>query len=146
MNKNSSCSRLSGASWTTLHKDILPVQCCPKSIKTTMYSSFVPLGQNCTRTFYLCSVVLRVLRQHWTVFLPVQVVSSLLDNIAQGFYLCIVVPRVLRQHWTVLFPVQCCPKIINTMLNSIFSGTVLSQASWTTLHKGFTCAMLFQEY
>ena len=55
---------------------ILPVQCCPKSIKTKLNGNF-----------FLCNVV-------W----------SLLDNNTQGFYLCNVVPRVLRQHWTRFFP------------------------------------------
>ena len=106
---------------------ILPVQCCPESIKTRLNSIFS--------------------------------VSSLLDHISQGFYLCNVVPRVLRQHWTVLCPVQYClepigqyctrilsllcyPKSMETTLNSSFS----SQISWTTLHKGFTCAKLCQWY
>ena len=58
----------------------LPVQCCPKSIKTTL-----------NRIFFLCNVV-------WSQF----------ENITQSFYLCNVVPKVLRQHWTGFFPVQCC--------------------------------------
>ena len=101
---------------------------------------------NFAQGFYLCSVA-------W----------SLLDNTAHGFYLCNVVPRVLRQHWTLLFPAQCCleplghhctrilpmqwsPKSIKTTLSSISSSAMLSGASWTTLHKDFNCAMLFQEY
>ena len=97
-------------------------------------------------------------------FLLCNVAWSLLDNIAQGFYLCNVVPRVLRQHWAGIFPVQCCleplgkhcarilplqccpSKSIDTALNSSSSCAMLSVASWTTLHKNFTCSMLSQGY
>ena len=57
----------------------LPVQCCPKSIKTTL-----------NRIFSLCKIV-------WS-----------LSDIAQGFDLCNVVPRVLRQHCTKFFLIQYC--------------------------------------
>ena len=61
---------------------LLPVQCCPKNIKTTL---------NVGQDFFLCIIV-------W----------SLLDNTAQGFYQCNVVSRVLIQHCTVILHVQCC--------------------------------------
>ena len=53
-----------------------------------------------------------------------------LGNTAQGFCLCNVVPRVLQNYWTGCFHVRA----------------MLSGASWTTLHKVFTCAMLSKEY
>ena len=83
----------------------LHAQCCPKTIKTTLnriYSwvmFFWRLLSNIAQGFYLCNVVPRVLRQHWTGFFSVQ------HSIAPGFYLCNVVPVVLRQHWTVFIPV-----------------------------------------
>ena len=88
----------------------LSVQCCPKSITTTLNRFFMcnvvwRLLDNTAQSFYLwlCNVVQRVLGQHWTQFFPCNVVWSLLDNIVQGFYLYDVVPRVLRQHWTGFF-------------------------------------------
>ena len=115
-----------------------------------------PRIQHCKR-FYRYNVVLRVLRQHWKEFFPVQFFwSLLLDNTAQGFYLCNVVSRVLRQDWTRFvpvcvpvfclepqgqywirfLPVQCCLKSINTTLKGIFSWAMFSGASWTTLAHG----------
>ena len=83
---------------------------------------------NIAQGFYLCNVVPRILRQHWTGFSMCNVVWSLLDNIAQGFYLYNVLPSVLRQHRT-----------------RVFSCAMLSGASWTTMHKISTCTMLSQE-
>ena len=83
---------------------------------------------NIAQGFYLCNVVPRILRQHWTGFSMCNVVGSLLDNIAQGFYLYNVLPSVLRQHRT-----------------RVFSCAMLSGASWTTMHKISTCTMLSQE-
>ena len=96
----------------------LPVQCFPKSIKTTLSKFFscamlsFRFFDNIVPSFYLCNVVPRVLTQHWTRFLPVQC------------YL-----ETLAQHWTESFPVQCCKKSTETILNRIF-----------------TCAMFSQEY
>ena len=52
------------------------------------------------------------------------VVWILLGNITQGFYLCNVVPYY----------------------DNISACAMLPGASWSTLHKVFTCSMLFQEY
>ena len=126
----------------------LPVQCCPKSIKTTMNLWFFPVHA------VMCGAC--------TKFLPEQCcpksIKTTLNRIfsyemlsgdswdSQSFYLCNVVPRVLRQHWIRFVPVQCCPKSIKTTLGRIFSCAMLSEASWTTLHKILTYAMLSQEY
>ena len=56
----------------------LPMQYCPKSIKTTLNKIFflfhVVWSQldSIAQSVYLCNVVPRVLRQHWTGFLSVQ--------------------------------------------------------------------------
>ena len=52
----------------------------------------------------------------------------------------------LRQDYIEFSDVQCCPKSIKTKLHRIFSYAMLSGAFWTTLHKGFNCAMLSLEY
>ena len=49
-------------------------------------------------------------------------------------------------HYTGLLAVQSFPNSIKTTLNSSFFCTMLSGASWTKLHKDFTCAMLSKEY
>ena len=176
----------------------LPVQCCPKSIRTTLNRIFFlcnvvwSLLDNIAQSLYLRNVVPRVLRQHWTGFFPMQCcpktgfslvqccpksIKTTLNKIFssamlcgaswtilhKSFYLCNVVPRVLRQHWTGIFPLQCCleplgqhstkflpvkccPKSVKTTLKVIFSCPTFSEASLTKLHKVFTCAMLSQEF
>ena len=96
-----SCAMLSGASWTTLHKDFT----C--AIMSQEYYDNIELF------FFLCNVV-----------------SSLLDNIAQRFYLCNVVPRVLRQHWTgILWDFSCAmlSSVSWTTLHKDFTCEMLSQ-------------------
>ena len=111
------------------------MQCCPKSIKTTLnkiFSSAMLCGASWTilhKSFYLCNVVPRVLRQHWTGIFPLQ---------------CCLEP--LGQHSTKFLPVKCCPKSVKTTLKVIFSCPTFSEASLTKLHKVFTCAMLSQEF
>ena len=73
----------------------------------------------------MCNVVPSVLRNHWTGFFPV--------------YCCL---KPQGQHCIRSWPVQRCPESIKTILNRIFSCALLSGASWTTLHKVFTCVML----
>ena len=111
-----------------------PAQSCLKSIEITfqrIFSYAMLSGASRTtlhRIFYLCNVVPRVLRQNCTGFLMQCYVEPL------GLY-CI-------GFW----PAQCCPKTIKTTLHRVFSYTKLSGASWTTLHKVFSCAMSSQEY
>ena len=59
-------------------------------------------------------------RRQCTGFFLCNIVWSLLGNVAPGFS-----------------PVQFCPKSTTTTLNRIFSCTILSGATWTTLHKIF---------
>ena len=106
-----------------------------QSIMATMNRIFFPcnvawsLLDNIAQSFYLCNVVPRLLRQHWTRSVPVQ---------------CCLEP--LEQHCTKFLPVQCCSKTIKATLNKICFCATLSRTSWTTLHKVFTWAMLFQDY
>ena len=114
----------------------LPVQCCPKSIKTTLNRIFPvqcclePLGQHGTRFFqFLCNVVLRKFK---TTLKNIFLVQCCLQPQGQhyiDFILWNIVPKVFRRHCT-----------------GFFSCAMLSAASWATVHKVFTCAILSQEY
>ena len=111
------------------------MQCCTKGIKTTLNKIFSyailswSISDNIALGFDLRNVVPRVLRRDWT-----------------GFFLTECCLEHLGQHCMGFCPVQCCPKSIKTTLNRIFSYTMLSEASQTTLHRALTCAMLSQEY
>ena len=169
LNSIFSCAVLSQASCTTLHKDFtcvmfsqeywdnieqffflcsvvsilldniaqgfLSVQCCTKGIKITLNSIFscAVLSQASCTTLHKDFTCAMFSKEYWDsieqFFFLCSVVSSLLDNIAHGFFLCNVKPRVSGQHWIILF-----------------SCAMLSGASWTTLHKDFTCAVLYQRY
>ena len=145
-------------------RGFLPVQCCPKSIKTTLNRIFLvqcclePFGEYCTR-FLPMQYFPKSIKTILSKMFSCNVVRRFLENIAQAFYLCNVVPRELRQQWTEFFlvqyclepqgqyclgyfPLRCCSKSIKTRLNMIFSYAMLSGNSWATLHKVFICAML----
>ena len=131
----------------------LLVQCCPKSIKTTLNRFFLMniawiLLDNIFQGFYFFIIVPKVLRQHRTRFLLVQCCpKSIKTKLNTIFFLCNVVPKVLRQHWTIFLFVQCCPKSIKTKLNTIFFPVQCCPKSIkTTLNNIFICAMLSQEY
>ena len=181
-----SCAMLSGVSWATLffvcsilsqeYYDIIEQDffmwndfwklldnITQGNIEQDLFQGNIFWGplDSIAQGFYLCNVVPRVWRQHWTRFFLCNVACSwyCLEAIGQhctkflqSFYLCNVVPRVLRQHWTGIFPVQCClepigqhctkflpeqcfPKSIKTTLNRIFSCGKLSKVSRTTLHR-----------
>ena len=122
-----SCAMLSGVSWSILHW-VLPVQCCPKSITTTLnrvFSCRMLSGATWTtlhKVFFQQNVVLTALRQHWTGCFPVQC--------------CL---ERLRQHCLRFLPVQCCPNRIKTTLKRIFSCPKSIKA---TLKNNFSCAMM----
>ena len=146
---------------------LLPVQCCPHSIKTILNRNFscaMWSWANWTKLHKIFTCVM-LSQEYWDnikqEFFQCNVVWNLLDNIAQRLYLCNVVSRVLLLYWTEFFhvqfflealgehckrflPVQCCPKSIKTTLNRVFSCAMFSGANWTTLDKVFTCAMLSQ--
>ena len=156
---------LPGSSWTTL-QSFLPVQCYPKSIKTTLnriafcamfsgaswttlhkFFTYAMLSQQEYEDNTFSYAILRV--AFWatcTRFYLWNVVLTVLGQHWTGFFLCNVVPRELRQHWTGCLLEQCCPKRIKTTLNRMFSWAMLSGASRTTLHRVCTCVILSQEY
>ena len=116
LNRFFSCAILSGASWTTLHKDFTYFPNVVPQVLRQHRTWFFPvecylnpLGHHCTRILLAQWVVPRVLRQHWKGFFLCNVVWSLLDKTAQGFYLyftCTFQIR-LRQHSTRKLLVQC---------------------------------------
>ena len=99
------------------------VKFCPKSTKR----------EHCTK-FFRTEFWLEHFGQHCIGFSP-----------AQDFFMQFeLVP--LGQYCIGFLPVQFCPKIIEENIAQNFFYKRLSGASWTTLHKVFTCAMLPQEY
>ena len=110
------------------------MQCCPKSIKTTLNRIFLvqcclePFGEYCTR------------------FLPMQYFPKSIKTILSKMFSVQCCQKVLGKHCTSLLPVQCCPKRIKTTMNRIFSCAILSGASRAILSRVFPSAMLFQEY
>ena len=147
----------------------LPMQCCPNSTETTLkriFSCALLSGASRAslhRIFYLCHIVPRVLRQHWTWFFPVKCCLESLGQHYAKFLPVQCCPKrikttlkrifssaMLSEAWTTTlhrdFSMQCCPKSIKTTLNRTFSCAMLSEVSWTTLHKTFSCAMLSQQY
>ena len=72
-----SCEMLSRASWTTLHKVFTCAMLSQEYYDIIeqdffMWNVFWRLLNNAAQGFCLCNVVPKVLRQHWTVFFPVQ--------------------------------------------------------------------------
>ena len=141
---------LSGSSWTTL-QSFLPVQCYPKSIKTTLkriFSCALFSGASCCtlHKVFTCGMLSQkyCLRQHLTGFFLCNIVWSLLDNIGQDFFLSNVVPGLTDNFheeynlWNDLL----------TMLEQQCIGLLSSQCCLntpkTTLHKKITHAMLVQ--
>ena len=131
----------SAASRATLRR-VWPVQCYPKSIKTTLnrfFSCTMLSGASKTTVRRMSSEPQR--RQYigcplsnvdpettlHRIFFLSNVVWSLNDNTAQGFDVCNIVKGVLRQHFRRFSPVKYC---LNT--------------SETIMHKKITCAMLAQ--
>ena len=98
---------------TTLHRKnnfsmLLLVQCSAKSIKTTLNNIFscAMLSQASSLKDFTCAMLSQEYWNNIEQFLFLcNVVSSLLDNIAQGCYLWNLALRVLI---TEIFPVQCC--------------------------------------
>ena len=90
---------------------------------------FWSLLGNIKQGFYLCNVVPRVLRQHWTSFFQCNVVWSCMDNMAQGFF---------------SYFVQCCPKRIKTTLKKVFLVQCCLQNQGQH-YIGFSCGILSQK-
>ena len=116
-----------------------PVQLCLQSLG--QYTGFVDnIGQDfsvlcCLELGNIHKIVWNILPMQCVrtttkrIFFLCNVVWGFLANISQDFYQWNVVPKVLRQQWT-----------------GFFSCAILSGASWTTLHKAFSCVMLSQEH
>ena len=142
------------------------VQCCPRIILLQCRGNLCNVGATFEAAGYYQKINMSKIKiakkgccsETNTLSFFLYIFLSTLLGITQSFKLCNVVPTVLGQYWTVIFPVQCClepleqhstrillvqcyPISIKTTLNSIFSCAMLSQASWTTLHKDFTCAI-----
>ena len=110
----------------------LLVQCCPKSIKTTLHRIFsCAMLSGASRATLLRVFGCEILSQEYYA------------NIAQDFFLCL---ESLGQHCIGFLTLQCRPKSIKTTLHRIFSYTKLPGASRATLHRVSICAMLSKEY
>ena len=118
---------------------------------------------NIAQSFYLCTVVPRVFRQtstglfpvlhclepighYCTRFLPVECchksINTTLDRISSCSMLSGVSSTTLHQ----FLPVQCCSTSTDATMNKIFACAMLFVASWITLDKVCTYAMLSQKY
>ena len=136
---------------------LLPVQCCPKSIKTTLNSIFSQcilfwsLLDNMARGFYLCKVdpwLTDNFYEENNLFAILS--SSMWANIAQGNYLCNVglltdnslqqnnlyhaVSIKLGQHCIGVFYIPWCPKT---------SGTTLHKKITYLCNIGIECTDIF---
>ena len=122
-----------------------------------------------TQGFYLCDVVPKVLRRHWTEFLHVKCCLEAYWTIfiTRVFYLwlynvaprefktprtrinsCVMSSRTSRTALHRVFLVQCCSRSIKKTLSQDFFwfNVVWSLLAWATLHKVSTSAMLSQGY
>ena len=128
-----SCAMLSWVSWTTLHR-VLPVPCCPNSIKTRLNKifSYVMLSGASRATLHNTGHYFS-----FFMFFLRNVLCRLLDNNASGVNLCNVFPRVLRQHWTRFFPVRCCLKPQGQYCIGFLSVNIVPRVSshGTALHR-----------
>ena len=147
----------------------LSVQCCPKSIKTTLNRSFsyAMLSGASRATLHrvlamqCCPKIIKTTLHR--IFSDAMLSGASWAILHRVFSCLDIVPTVLRQHCTRLFlmhcclelfgqhciefwPVQCCPKSIKAKLYRTFFYAILSGASRSTLHGIFICAMLSEEY
>ena len=129
-----SCTMLSGVSWATWHR-FLPVQCCPKIIATLLNRifSYAMLSWASWTTLHkvftcACNFVTGVLREHWTIFFPCNVVWSLLDNLVFLVTLCNVVLRIIKTTLKDIFPVQYCLQHQGQYYIGFFLWTIISKA------------------
>ena len=152
----------------------LSVQCCPKSIMTTLHKDFSmsnvvwSLSSNIAHAIYLFNVVPRVLRQHWKWFFWVK--SGTIIEIESSIR-----KRCKRKIFPYTKPEKSISYFNNSYVYSIFTllliknffernkslraepkvgGSfalelpleMLSGASRATLHKVFTSVIMYQEY
>ena len=126
---------LSGGNMGQYCTGFLPVQRCPKSIKSTLNSIFVFPVQCC----------LEPLGQYSTKFLHGQYCPKSIKTILNKIFSCALLSGASR---TKLHRVFTCAMLSQekTKLNRNFSCTMFPVVSWITLHNVFTSAMLSQEY
>ena len=113
---------LAGAFWKHCI-GLWPVQCCSKSIKTTLYRIFS---------------YAMLFGAFWTT-LHRFITCAMLSQDCIGFFLMQCCLEPFRQLYISFWPVQCCPKSIKAKLQMISLYAMLSGASQTTLHRVFTC-------
>ena len=118
---------LYGASWTTLQR-FLPVQCCPKSVKTTVIRTFSGA------MFFLGGGLLDNIAQGFYLF---NVGPWLTDNFCEKNSLCNVVLTMLGQHCIRILSSQC-------FLNVSLNGNIIQKKYCATLAMGAQ-TMVLQE-
>ena len=130
----------------------LPVQCFPKSIKTTL-SRFFSYAMLSRASWTTCTKFLPVQCYPKSIKTTLNMIFScamlsfrFFDNIVPSFYLCNVVPRVLTQHWTRFLPVQCYLETLAQHWTESFPVQCCKKSTETILNRIFTCAMLSQVY
>ena len=105
----------------------LPVPCCPKSITATLnriFSIAILSGATWTtlqKLFFLYNVVPRILRQHWTWFLPVQCCPKTIKKTLKRIFSCAMWSGASMTTLHRVFSVQYYPKSIKITLNRNFS-------------------------
>ena len=111
-----------------------PVQCYPKSIKRIFdrICFYTKLSGASWTTLYRAFICAIFSQEYW---------DKITENFsyAMSSWACL---TILQRFW----PAQCCPKSVMTTLHRVFCYIKLSGASWETLHKVFSCAILSQEY
>ena len=97
----------------------LPVQCCLRSIKTTLNRVFP--AQYC----------LEPLRQHCTKLLPKQCCPKSIKTTVQGYFVVQCCLETLGQHCTEVFPVHFCLENITATFYKIF---FMCNVDWSLLN------------
>ena len=154
------CALLFRVPWATLHK-VFTCTMLPKEYKDKIEKDFFlwiavwslldNIGQGflylikCIKAtltwFFTLNCCLEPQWQHCIGYLPVQYCPRSTKTTLNSIFPVQCCLEPLRQHCLRFLNVLCCPKSIKTTLIRNFSYALLSGASWTTLHKGFTYSM-----
>ena len=119
---------------------IFLIQCCPKSIKTTLNRIFLVqcclerLGQHCLRLLPVQYCPKRIKTILKRIFLSAMLYGPSRTTLYRVFKTTLYFsvkccPEPVGQHCTRFLPVPCCPKSIKTTLNRVFSCELLSGVS-----------------
>ena len=111
-----------------------PVQCWPKSIKTTLNRFFIQCCLGGASWTSLHRILI------YAIF-P-KSIKTTLNRIFSCPMLSGASPITLHRAW----PMQCCSQSIKTKLQQIFSYAMLSGAYRKTWYSVYTCTMLYWEY